>query len=121
LKHLADYMMPREGHDGRERWRRMVRLLTRFAAMQTLVQAIGALVGILIVRLLDKDEYALFTVATSLQATANVLSDCGINAGLLSVGGRIWRDPAPMGSLVEAAMRLRRRLTCGEGSRRPPR
>jgi O-antigen/teichoic acid export membrane protein len=103
--------MQDEGRIDRERWRRMAGTFSRFAAMQVVVQAIGAMVGILIVRALDKDQYALFTVASSLQATANLLSDCGINAGLLSVGGRIWSEPGPMGSLVEASMRLRRRLT----------
>lgn len=69
-----------------------------------------ALSGFLIVRVLDKPEYAAYTIAASLQALLSALTDCGIAAGLNAVGGRIWNDSARLRGLVAIALRLRTRL-----------
>jgi O-antigen/teichoic acid export membrane protein len=89
------------------RWGRIIGL---FTTAQVFIQALGALAGLVIVRLLDKDQYALFTIASSFQTSANLLTDCGINAGLLSMGGKVWGDRQAAGRLVSAALRLRLRL-----------
>jgi len=60
--------------------------------LQIVVQAINAITGLLLVRYLPKDEYAWFTLSSSLLATLNILSDGGIATGLMSVGGRIYNQ-----------------------------
>ncbi len=99
----------------RTRLLRWGKIVGQFTSVQLLVQALSAITGLLILRILDKDQYALFTIASSIQSTANLLTDCGINAGLLSIGGRIWKDKAAMGGLVSAALRLRMRLAIAAG------
>jgi len=89
------------------RWGRIIGL---FTTAQVFIQALGALAGVVIVRLLDRDQYALFTIASSFQTSANLLTACGINAGLLSMGGKVWGDRQAAGGLVIAALRLRLRL-----------
>ena len=95
------------------RWLRWGGILGRFATVQLLVQAVNALTGLLFVRLLNKHDYALFTIASSMQAMLNLLTDCGINAGLLSIGGKVWTSPDDLGRLVRTALHLRRQMSIG--------
>jgi len=66
-----------------------------------------AVSGIIIIRTLSKEQYAYFTIANSLQATMNLLSNSGISIGLLAIGGRIWQDYYEMGKLVTTVLKLR--------------
>jgi O-antigen/teichoic acid export membrane protein len=75
-----------------------------------LVQLIGFAAGILLVRRLDQHEYALFTIANTMQGTINVLADIGISIGLVSIGGRVWQDRKRFGELVSTGLKLRRKL-----------
>jgi O-antigen/teichoic acid export membrane protein len=57
---------------------------------------------------LPKAEYALFTVANTMQATMNLMADNGIGSGITAIGGRVWQDRSRFGQLIATAMRLRR-------------
>ena len=70
-----------------------------FAFVQAIVQFVGFLSGILLVRSLDKHEYAYFTIANTMQGTMNLLADIGISVGLVSIGGRVWQDRHRFGQL----------------------
>jgi O-antigen/teichoic acid export membrane protein len=87
-----------------------VRVVSRFALIQGVVQIIGFLSGIVIVRHLDQREYAYFTIANTMQGTINLLADIGISIGLISIGGRVWQDAHRFGQLVNTALSLRRKL-----------
>ncbi len=93
------------------RWLRWGGTIGRFASVQVIVQIVNAITGLLLVRLLNKHDYALFTIASSMQTMVNLFTDCGINAGLLSIGGRIWQDRSDFGQLVHTALRIRRQLS----------
>jgi hypothetical protein len=82
----------------------------RFASVQMLVQAVGFASGILLVRELDQHQYALFTVANTMQGAMNVLGDIGISIGVISIGGRVWQDRERFGELIRTGLSLRRRL-----------
>jgi O-antigen/teichoic acid export membrane protein len=84
-----------------------VKILTRFSALQVLIQGVTALSGFLIVRILDKSQYAAYTIAASLQVLLTVLSDSGVGWGLNAIGGRIWNDSSRLRGLVATALRLR--------------
>lgn len=62
------------------------RILGNFAFVQVIVQLVGFASGILLVRWLDQNEYAYFTIANTMQGTINVLADMGISIGLISIG-----------------------------------
>ena len=87
-----------------------VRVVGSFAIAQAVVQLIGFLSGILLVRSLDQREYAYFTIANTMQGTINVLADIGISIGLVSIGGRVWQDHHRFGQLINTALGLRRVL-----------
>ena len=86
------------------------RVVGNFAFVQGVVQVIGFLSGILLIRHLEQREYAYFTIANTMQGTLNLLADIGISIGLISIGGRVWQDQQRFGGLVNTALALRRKL-----------
>lgn len=86
------------------------RVVGSFATVQVVVQLIGFLSGILVIRRLDQREYAYFTIANTMQGTINVLADIGISIGLVSIGGRVWQNRGRFSELISTALRLRRKL-----------
>ena len=74
------------------------------------IQVLGFLSGILIVRHLSKPDYAWFTIANSLVSTLGMIADSGVSAAVSSVGGTIWQDNARFGSLIRTALTLRRKF-----------
>ncbi len=86
------------------------KVVGNFASVQALVQLTGFASGILLVRWLDPNEFAFFTIANTMQGTINVLADMGISIGLMSIGGRVWQDRSRFGQLITTANGLRRRL-----------
>src|SRR6476661_7373361 len=86
------------------------RVVGNFALVQSAVQVIGFVSGILLIRHLDQREYAYFTIANTMQGTLNVLADIGISIGLVSIGGRVWHDRHRFGQLIKTASNLRRKL-----------
>ena len=84
--------------------------LGKFGAVQMLVQALGAVSGILVVRHLSKGDYALFTIANSMQGTMNLPADSGVSVALMAVGGKVWQDRRRLGELIHTALRMRRKL-----------
>lgn len=92
------------------RWIERVKLFAGYGLVQVIVQALGFLAGIIIVRSLPKEDYALFMIVNTIGPVMNMLSDVGISSSLSAIGGRFWQDDARMGSLLATAMRLRWRL-----------
>jgi O-antigen/teichoic acid export membrane protein len=86
------------------------RVVGKFAVVQGVVQMVGFLSGILLIRHLDQREYAYFTIANTMQGTLNTLADIGISVGLVSIGGRVWQDRNRFGQLIKTASNLRRKL-----------
>src|ERR1039457_1177875 len=80
------------------------RVVGSFAIVQGVVQVIGFLSGILLVRWLDQREYAYFTIANTMQGTINLLADIGISVGLVSIGGRVWHDRYRFGQLINTGL-----------------
>lgn len=86
------------------------RLLAGYSLVQAVSQGLGFVAGILVVRALPKEDYALFILVNTLGPVMNLLSDNGITSSLSAIGGRFWQDDGRMGSLIRTAMILRRRL-----------
>src|SRR6202011_6299540 len=68
------------------------RIIGNLALVQAVVQILGFLSGILVIRSLSQQEYAYFTIANTMQGTLNLLADIGISVGVVSIGGRGCRD-----------------------------
>jgi O-antigen/teichoic acid export membrane protein len=94
-------------------WRRAfyhARIIGNLALVQAVVQVLGFLSGILVIRSLSQQEYAYFTIANTMQGTLNLLADIGISAGVISIGGHVWQDRRRFGELINTGLQLRKRL-----------
>jgi O-antigen/teichoic acid export membrane protein len=78
-----------------------------FAFVQCWVQLFVAIAGMIVVRTLSKSEYALYAIANSIQAAANIMAELGIGIGVRSIGGRVWQDRERFGQLLNTAIKLR--------------
>lgn len=91
-------------------WYERLRIFVSYGAVQVIAQGLGFLAGIIIVRALPKEDYALFMIVNTIGPVMNMLSDVGISSSLSAIGGKFWQDDTRMGVLLATAMRLRWRL-----------
>jgi len=94
--------------------RRRLARASGFASTQLVVQGIGFVAGILLVRRLDHAQYGLYTLVVSMTSVSIILADLGLATAVLSIGGAL--SPAAgsvqqsLGLLGRDALRLHRRL-----------
>jgi O-antigen/teichoic acid export membrane protein len=82
-------------------------LLGKFGSIQIIVQLLGFCSGLLLVRILGKDVYALYTIANTMLGTMSVLSDSGVGSGSMALAGRAWNDKGKLSQVVKTALLLR--------------
>ena len=85
-------------------------LLAKFFWLQAVSQALAIAAGIVIVRGLKLESFAIYTIALAVQTTAAILADSGITQSLMARGGTVADDPHRFTELVNTARHLRRRL-----------
>jgi len=98
------------GSDKPKAWHHAVRPIFGVIVAQGTASALGLVTGLWVVRSLSTGQYALYTIATSVLGSMVLLADAGISAGTLAQGGRVWRDRAALGMVVNTALGLRRRF-----------
>lgn len=86
------------------------RLLTITGSAQVLVQVIGLISGILIIRLLSTQEYAFYTLANTMLGAMTILADGGISAGVMAEGGKVWQDKDNLGVVLVTGLSLRKKF-----------
>lgn len=86
------------------------KLATMTGFAQIFVQLISLVSGILVIRLLQPEEYALYTLGNTMLGTMTVLADGGISTGVMSQGGKVWRDRDKLGTVLATGMDLRRKF-----------
>lgn len=86
------------------------KLIALTGTAQVLVQAIGFIAGILVIRQLPVYEYALYTMANTMLGTMTILADSGIAIGVMSQGGKVWRDKQKLGAVLFTGMALRKKF-----------
>lgn len=78
--------------------------------MQIIVQALGLVAGLLLIRTLPQREYAYFTLANTMQATLLMLADVGVGSALSATGGKVWQDKARFSELIATGLHVRKNL-----------
>lgn len=89
------------------------RLITITGSAQIAVQAISFLCGILVIRLLPTQEYALYTLANTMLGTMVLLADGGISTGVMSQGSKVWQDREKLGTVMATGLDLRNKFAIG--------
>ena len=87
-----------------------IKLISITGSAQFIVQAVGFASGIIIIRLLPVQEYALYTLANTMLGTMTVLADSGITTGVMAQGGKVWQDRNKMGVVLATGLDLRRKF-----------
>ncbi len=70
----------------------------------------GALAGLLVVRALSTEAYARYSLALAVLGAITLLADSGTTMGAMAQGGKVWRDPRRLGTVMEVARTLRVRF-----------
>ncbi|MFY7878794.1 MAG: polysaccharide biosynthesis protein [Lacibacter sp.] len=89
------------------------RLLGVTTIIQLLIQLLGLISGIIIIRLLPTKEYAWYTIANTMLGTMSVLSDAGISTAMMAHGGKVWMDRNALGVIFATAYDLRKKFALG--------
>ncbi|MHA4894175.1 MATE family efflux transporter [Pedobacter sp. PWIIR3] len=97
-------------HSNYSKFIELGRLITVTGGAQLFVQASVLICGILIIRLMPTEEYALYTITNAMLGTLSVLSDGGISAGVMSSGGKVWKDKEKLGVVLVTGLALRRKF-----------
>jgi len=92
------------------RWIQKLSLVGLTGGVQIIVQLSGLVTGILIIRNLSATEYAFYTIANTMLGTMTVLADGGISSGVMSEGGKVWRDRTKLGVVLATGIYLRKRF-----------
>lgn len=86
------------------------KLITITGSAQIVIQIIGFICGILIVRLLSTEEYAHYVLANTMLGTMVMLADSGISNGIMAEGGKVWQDKKQLGVVLATGLSLRRKF-----------
>lgn len=89
------------------------KLISVTGSAQIIVQAVGFVSGILVIRMLPVEEYAIYTLANTMLGTMTVLSDGGISTGVMAQGGKVWQDREKLGAVLATGLDLRRKFAIG--------
>jgi O-antigen/teichoic acid export membrane protein len=82
-------------------------LISQFFTLGIIEKVILLVSGTLLIRLMDKQDYAEFTIANSILAGLVVLASTGVEPAMLAIGGARIGDSAKMGGLISTAQRYR--------------
>lgn len=86
------------------------KLISLTGSAQVIVQAVGFVSGILIIRLLSVQEYAFYTLANTMLGAMTVLSDGGISTGVMAQGGKVWKDKKELGKVLVTGLEMRKKF-----------
>ena len=87
------------------------KLIAITGGAQVLIQLMSLVCGILIIRLLSTQEYALYTLANTMLGTMVMLADNGISSGVMAEAGKVWQDKAKLGRVISTGLYLRNRFS----------
>jgi O-antigen/teichoic acid export membrane protein len=87
-----------------------IKLVSITGASQVFIQGLSFAGGILIIRSLPTNQYALYTLANTMLGTMTVLADGGITSGVLAQGGKVWQDKEKLGTVLATGLNLRMKL-----------
>jgi O-antigen/teichoic acid export membrane protein len=86
------------------------KLISITGGFQVVIQLISFVSGIMIIRLLDDNQLAYYTLANTMLGTMVVLADGGISAGVMVQGAKVWLDRGRLGSVINTGYDLRKKF-----------
>lgn len=87
----------------------------RFLSLQLVIMAVNLAVGLLVLRFLDKADYALYTIGFATLFIFTDISAAGVGPAVQSLAGARWRDRGALGALVRTAISFRKTVALALG------
>lgn len=84
--------------------------LSIFSGLELITRVVQMLGALLVVRFMEKDQYAWYSLAIGFQGMIGFLTMIGAGAALFSMGGPVIHDRTAMGGLVREVKRWRWKL-----------
>jgi O-antigen/teichoic acid export membrane protein len=110
MQHKLSQLKQHPSYDKAMHWGKLISIT---GGAQVIVQTVGFICGILIIRLLPVQEYALYTLVNTMLGTISILADGGISAGVMAQGAKVWQDKEKMGVVLATGLNLRRKFAIG--------
>lgn len=88
----------------------LIKLISIVGSTEAILKVIGFISGILIVRMLPVQEYALYTLANTMLGTLVMFTDSGISNGVMALSGKVWKDPKKLGIVLATGLDLRKKF-----------
>src|SRR6476620_8569895 len=86
------------------------KLISITGSSQLLIQGVGLVSGIFVIRLLSTQEYGLYTLGNTMLGTMLVLGDSGISTSVMAQGGKVWQNREKLGSVLVSGFNLRKKF-----------
>ena len=87
-----------------------IKLVAMTGGAQVIVQGLGFISGIMVIRMLPTQEYAFYTLANTMLGTMTILADGGIGTGVMAQGGKVWKDRERLGAVLATGFDLRKKF-----------
>lgn len=97
-------------HKHFNRSKNLLKLISIVGSTEIILKGIGFVSGIMIVRMLPIQEYALYTLANTMLGTLVLFTDSGISNGVMALSGRVWQDPKKLGVVLATGLDLRKKF-----------
>lgn len=107
MKTLVDFIATAPYYAKGRQWSKLIAIT---GGAQLLIQLMSLISGILIIRLLSTQEYALYTLANAMLGTMVMLADNGISSGVMAEAGKVWQDKAKLGVVLSTGLHLRKKF-----------
>ncbi len=88
----------------------LIGMLLPFLSLQAAAQLLSAIAGLIVVRGLPIDDFAVYSLVTALQAALSILTDTGVSSALIARAGHLHSDRNRLGELIVSARHIRRFL-----------
>src|SRR6187551_3753536 len=85
----------------------LIKLISIVGSTEIILKGIGFVTGVMIVRMLPIQEYALYTLANTMLGTLVIFTDSGISNGVMALSGKVWKDPKKLGVVFATGLSLR--------------
>ncbi|MEJ6981991.1 polysaccharide biosynthesis protein [Pedobacter sp. P351] len=89
------------------------KLIAITGSSQAIIQLMGLLSGIFVIRMLSTHQYGLYVLANTMLGTMSVLSDGGISTAVMAQGGKVWTDRKQLGKVLSTGFELRKLFSYG--------
>jgi O-antigen/teichoic acid export membrane protein len=110
MQHKLSQLKQHPNYDKAMHWGKLISIT---GGAQIMIQIIGFICGILIIRNFTISEYALYTLANTMLGAMNILADGGIVSGVTAEGGKVWQDKYKLGAVIATGMNLRKKFAIG--------